>query len=295
MIKDIIALFRIKQWYKNLLIFLPLVFGRHLFEAGLLSATILGFVSLCFISSSGYIINDIIDRKKDRNNPEKRNRPLASGKIKVLLAALISTILFIASMWIAISLSLPFAFFTLSLFVLTQFYSIKLKHIVFADLLAISVNFVIRTVSGNFIFADGIKPYISVSYWLVLCPFFLALFLAVSKRQSEVIFLKENAKSHRSVLGNYTKEITSSLMIISTTLLIMSYAIYVIFGPYPKLIFTLPFVLYIIFSLFFYAEKGTSISRNAELIFKDKKMLATMLFVFFIVLFVIYGINLLIK
>ena len=260
-----------------------------MFNIPLLVATIFGFISLCFISSSNYIINDIIDKKKDQKNLEKKKRPIASGKIKVWFAVILAVLFFSSSIFIAINLSLPFLFFVIGLFVLTQIYSFKLKHVIFADLLLLSVNFVLRTVSGNFIVSNGFQPHIEISYWLVLCPFFLALFLAASKRQSEVIFLKDSAKNHKKVLEGYTREITFGLMLISTTLLISSYSIYTMFGPYPNLIFTLPFVLYLVFSFFGYAEKGQDIARNVDLVYKNKILVLTIILVLFLVFFAIYG------
>lgn len=289
MIKDLIRLMRVKQWYKNFLIFLPLVFGQQLFNNAAFSATVLGFLSLCMISSSNYVINDIIDRKKDKKNPEKKNRPLAADRIKVWHAVLFSLILFILGIYIAINLSMMFFVFVMGLFIMTQLYSFWLKNEPFADILAISVNFVIRTVSGNFVIANGTSPYMNISSWLILCPFFLALFLAVSKRQSELLFLKGQSAPHRSTLKYYNKKITYSLIIISTTLLIVSYSLYVFFSPYSNLIFTLPFVLFIIFHFFYYAEKGKKIARNVELVYKNKKILITILIVLLIAFVAIYG------
>jgi len=289
MVKEIIKLMRVKQWYKNLLIFLPLIFGQQIFNTGLLIATIFGFISLCFISSTNYVINDIVDSKRDARNSEKRNRPIASGKIKKWQGIILAVFLFSIGIFVAINLSLPFLFFAFALFLSTQLYSFKLKYMAFADVLTISVNFVIRTVSGNYVLSNGYHPYIPVSLWLVLCPFFLALFLATSKRGSEVLFLGNKAKGHRNVLTKYTKEITLSLMIISTSLFIAAYSIYIIFGPYPRLIFTLPFVLYLVFKLFSYAEEGKKIARNLELIFKNLSLVLTILIILLIAYFAIYG------
>jgi len=287
-IKDFINLIRVKQWYKNLMIFLPLIFGRQLFNLFSLRQTIIGFIVLCLVSAANYIINDIKDRKKDKENPKKRIMPIASGRVKPLHASIIMVILVVLGLYIASSLSLVFFGFTLALFLLTQFYSFFLKKEAFADILLISINFVIRTVSGAFVITNGIKPYVEVSSWLILCPFFLALFLATSKRQSEVILLKENAHNHRHVLGFYTKHMISALMIISTTLLVAFYSLYVFFSPYPNLIFTLPLVLYIIFRLFNFVETDPRIARSPELLYRDIRIIIAVLIIFIIVFFSIY-------
>jgi 4-hydroxybenzoate polyprenyltransferase len=286
--KNIIKLIRVRQWYKNFLVFLPLIFSQNLFNLNYLMASIFGFFALSFISSTNYVINDIFDRKKDAKNPEKKNRPIASGKIKLWQAIVIALVLFGASIFISLNLSYVFLFFVFSLFLTTQIYTFILKNIAFADILTISVNFVLRTVSGVFIVSNTPKT-IGMSYWLILCPFFLALFLASSKRQSEIKFLKSKAKKHRRVLAQYTKEVTFGLMIISTTLLIAAYSIYVITGPYKRLIFTLPFVLYIVFKLFYFADKGMQVARKLDMVFKNKDIVLCIIIILIITFFAIYA------
>ncbi len=73
-----VRVLRPQQYYKNLLVFLPVVFAGLLGDVHLLLLCAFGFVSLCLISSATYVINDIADRKSDRLNPEKPNRPVAS-------------------------------------------------------------------------------------------------------------------------------------------------------------------------------------------------------------------------
>ena len=90
---DYFKLFRVNQWYKNIVIFIPLFFSLQLFNKDLFLNTLIGFFSLCFISSSGYIINDFSDIKKDKHHPEKKNRPLVSKKIKIPVALILSMIL----------------------------------------------------------------------------------------------------------------------------------------------------------------------------------------------------------
>ena len=76
-----LQLLRPHQWYKNLIIFIGLVFSQNLFNIDYLITTAIGFIVLCSISGANYIINDIIDLKKDKKHPVKKNRPLASGEI----------------------------------------------------------------------------------------------------------------------------------------------------------------------------------------------------------------------
>jgi len=248
----------------------------------------LGLIALCLISSSNYIINDIADREKDRNNTEKRLRPIASGKVSVWKAAFIALIVLSLGLCISFTLSPMFLMLGAALFLLTQAYTFKLKNEVFADILVISTNFVIRTVSGAFVTSNGFHPYVEISPWLILCPFFLALFLAVSKRRSEAFLLKKASGEHREVLKSYNSEITSALMIIATALFVACYSLYTFFSPYPRLLLTIPFALYIIFRLFQATESGEKISRHPELLFRDKGMIFTGLIIMLIILISIY-------
>lgn len=279
-------LLRIKQWYKNLVVFLPLIFAKEFFNETALFYTIIGFFALCLVSSSNYIINDIIDRDIDKKNIEKKSRPIASGKIRLWQAILISTVCLATGLTISFSLSIMFGVLASILFVLSQLYSFKLKNEAFADILIISTNFVIRAVAGAFVISNDFKPYVEVSPWLILCPFFFALFLAVIKRRSES-FLKKSIE-HRPVLKIYNEKTTSALMTISTTLLIACYSLYTFFSPYFFLFLTIPFVLYIVFRLFHLTENKDKRVRQLELIYKDIKIIIPSMIIILIIFLSIY-------
>ena len=151
----------------------------------------------------------------------------------------------------------------ISLFVLTQFYSFFFKRIVFADILVIAILFVIRAVSGVYIIN------VEISMWLILCPFFLSLFLSTGKRRSNLVLLKEKAAETKKVLQYYTVELTDSLILISTTLFIISYTLYCFLSDHNHLIYTLPFALYVIFRYFYLIKSGSIIARHPEKIRKD--------------------------
>jgi len=264
------SLFRIKQYYKNLLIFLPIIFSGNLFHTDLLLLTIVGFVALCLLSSSNYILNDIIDIKRDRLHPEKRLRPLASRAIPVWQGVLFFVLFLIASLMIAATLPREFVYTVLFLFLFTLLYTIWLKHEVFLDILAIAINFVARAAAGAFIIDVHISP------WLVLGVFFLSIFLSVGKRYSDAMFLKKDAVMHRKTLQYYTKELTNAMMIIATVLLVMSYALYSFLSEHENLLFTLPFALYVIFRYFSLIYAGSPIARHPEKVFGDIRMMLGM-------------------
>jgi len=265
-IAGLIKLLRPLQWYKNLLIFLPIVFIGQSIIYEKLVFTFIGFISLCLISSTNYIINDIIDLKKDKLHPEKKKRSLAAGKVKVWQAVLISIILGTTSFLIAWSIDILFLYAVLFLFVFTLIYSIFLKKEAFLDIIAIGINFIIRAVSGTFIIKSDISP------WLILCTFFLAIYLAVGKRHADTILLGNEAKNHRATLKIYSKELTNALMIITTCLLIVFYSLYSFMSKNSYLIYTLPFALYAVFRYFQLVYSGSTIARHPERVFIDIRM-----------------------
>jgi 4-hydroxybenzoate polyprenyltransferase len=267
---DYVKVLRPQQWYKNLLVFLPLIFVGQLLDARLFWATALGFVALCLASSFNYIINDIVDIKKDRAHPEKRARPIASGKVGIGAATVIAVIALALSLRLAFVLDSTFFLAVCFLIALTQAYSFFLKNIAFADILAIGVNFVTRAVAGTFIIDVKISP------WLILCTFFFALFLSAGKRHSDALLLGRNARSHKRALAAYTPQVTNALMVITTAMLVASYSLYAVLGEHRYLGITIPFALYAIFRYFSHIYSGSPIARHPEKVFTDWQMLACM-------------------
>ena len=266
-IKNIAKLLRPTQWYKNLLVFLPIVFSGNLADMHLLLLTFVGFLGLCAVSSANYVVNDLIDIKSDRRHPEKRKRPLAAGKIKIWQAIVLAIILLFIAVGISAGLNINFFYAVAFLFGFSLLYSLLLKREPFLDIIAIGINFVVRAVAGVFIIGVETSP------WLIACVFFLALFLVAGKRHADTAFLGKNAKKHRSTLKIYTPEITSALMIITTGLLVVSYSLYSFLSDNTSyLIFSLPFALYLVFRYFSLVYTGSPIARHPERVFLDLRM-----------------------
>ena len=267
---DYFRVLRPQQWYKNLLVFLPLLFVGDFFKMPLLWVTFLGFVSLCLCSSFNYIINDIVDRKKDKAHPEKRMRPIASGKVPIPAAIALGAVLLALGLRLAWVLDREFFYAALFLVVLTQVYSFFLKRIAFADIITVAINFVARAGAGAFILNAVI------SAWLVLCTFFFALFLLAGKRYADLVFLGSKAADHKETLRVYTKDVANAFMIVATALLVASYSAYALLGERHGLAFSLPFALFAIFRYFSLIYIGSPVARHPEKVFKDKQMLTGM-------------------
>jgi 4-hydroxybenzoate polyprenyltransferase len=228
------------------------------------------------MSSSYYIINDLADIKKDQNHPEKKNRPLASGKISKLSALVISMILFNISLTIAYFLSVYFTISLLSLFILSQAYTFFLKKIAFLDIISISINFVIRAISGTFIINEPVSP------WVILSTFFLSAFLVSTKRSLEV---SSDYKDYRSNFNQSDKKVLEYLSIIAITSVFIFFSIYSILVNKSLLLLSLPIALYIILNFLSTISSSPEKIRNPErFIFSPENLIALFLCLIVIVI-----------
>lgn len=269
-VMDHINLMRVRQWYKNLVIFLAIFFSGNILKTDMLIPTMIGFAALCLISSANYIINDIIDMKSDRNHPEKRHRPLASGRISIAEAVISAIILVSLAGIISYNIGTLFFISIIILFCLTTAYSLFLKDEPVLDILLIAANLVIRTVAGVLIIDVYMSP------WLVLCPFFAAIFLAVAKREADLKLLEDKAFTHKKVLKFYSKKITDSMMDIAAACVIISYALYAL-SKTSLMLLTIPFAVYTIFRYYALALEGSEIVRSPENIYKDIRLMLSLM------------------
>ena len=275
-ISILFKIIRIKQWYKNIVIFLPLVFSLSLLNLDSIYLTIVGFIALSLASSALYIRNDILDIEFDKQHPIKKFRPLASGQISKKNAYIIFVLLLSSSLIIAAILNWQLVIVLIFLFVNTTVYSQWLKNFAYVDLLSISLNFVIRVLAGMLLLQVGISP------WLVFGVFLVAFFLGLMKRKSEIIILKDTAALHRKSLSKYSiKKLNYSLLIVSV-LVIVTYSLYSITNDPTndnRLIFTIPIVAIIIFRQYYLSEKSVSVKKFNEVINDKITLLAIIMYI----------------
>ncbi|MBW2997976.1 UbiA family prenyltransferase [Candidatus Woesearchaeota archaeon] len=269
--KELFQLLKTKEYYKNLLVFLPLLFVEEFFNLTSFLNVTKGFIALCLISSSYYIINDILDKNKDKHHPEKSKRPIASGKINILSGILISLLLLIISVLVAYSLDIIFTIILVSLHISTLLYSSIFKKIFLLDILFISFNFLLRPLSGVFIIFK--HEYVRISPWLILVSFFLAFYLSSSKKRANRIFLKDI--KYNPSLKNYTKKSTFIISQISTSLIILTYSIFTFFSDHPNLFVTIPLVMYTIFYYNIKVESKHKMGRDLTHAFRNKVLLSS--------------------
>lgn len=292
MITAIIKLMRPRQWTKNLIIFVAVVFsGRAVIPTDSLHAT-LGFVLFCFVSSSVYILNDVLDAEHDRRHPEKKNRPIASGKISrgagVLLFVIFAAPSLGASFW---ALGWKFGVCAAAYFVLNLAYSFGIKRVVILDVVTIAMGFVLRAIAG--IYAIVSEPG-QISEWLLICTFFLALFLGFSKRRGEITDLSEGAVSHRPILASYSPKLIDEIIAVTTASSVMSYSLYTIWpGTVARLgtknlIYTIPFVVYGIFRYLYLIHKKGKGASPSSILLRDRPLQATILLYVVTVFLILY-------
>lgn len=226
-ILNIIQILRPQQWVKNLFIFLPLFFDKHLFELEYLIPTIIVFFAFCFISSSVYCLNDIFDAEDDRNHVEKRNRPIASGKISkqtayiiMILCALISATLITIGDFALGGNKIILYGILLAYFLTNIAYSIGLKNIAIVDIIVIATGFVLRVMAGGF--ATGIW----LSQWIILMTFLLTLFLALAKRRDDVVLFQATGTKARKNVENYNTPFLNTAISIVASVTLVCYVMY---------------------------------------------------------------------
>ncbi|MDK2944172.1 MAG: decaprenyl-phosphate phosphoribosyltransferase [Mesotoga sp.] len=282
-----LRLIRVKQWLKNLFVFAPLIFSSSLTDTVSVLRAILIFFAFCLASSGVYILNDIRDRESDSHHSRKKERPIASGQVRVSSAVIVSLLLF-GSAAVTSSL-LPFlsSLFLLLYIVVNLFYTLKGKELVLIDAFCISAGFVIRVMAGAY--AIETTP----TGWIVVTTFFLSLFLGFGKRRNELLSLKEGSNDHRKVLSLYNDRYLDYLMIATASITIIAYTLYcldpstILKFNTDKFVYTVPFVTYGVFRyllLLFRNGEGDP----TEVVTRDTGIVLTVLFWIVSVMLVIY-------
>jgi 4-hydroxybenzoate polyprenyltransferase len=262
------------QWTKNLLIFAGLLFGHQLFTLGSVFAAVAAFAIFCALSGAVYLINDVLDRERDRQHPLKARRPIASGALSVSTAIAAAAFLGIGGLAAAFALNIRFGIVSAVYLSLLALYSGPLKHIVIIDVLTIAIGFVLRAVAG----AEAVN--VEISYWLLVCTILLALFMALAKRRHELTLLADGAASHRPILGEYTPYLLDQMIAVVTASTLIAYVFYTI-SPETQLKFgtqwlglTIPFPLYGIFRYLYLVHQRQAGGSPADLLLTDRPLLA---------------------
>ncbi len=240
------------QWVKNLLVLAGFFFAladksQTVSVKSAFLKTMLALVLFCMISGAVYIMNDLHDVEEDRVHPEKRNRPIASGRLPGKIAVIEYFLLLFVALGLSTMLGFRFAICLAAYFLMQTLYTYVLKNKVLVDVFVIAIGFVIRVLVGTL--AAGVYT----SSWLLGCTFMAALFLILCKRYDEKVSLGDTAASHRKVLAQYDPAFLTHLITATSACTIICYALYTLapatvakFGT-ERLVVTVPFVAFGIF------------------------------------------------
>jgi 4-hydroxybenzoate polyprenyltransferase len=218
-------------------LFAPLIFTGNLYQVSLFGAVVWAFASFTFATSATYIFNDILDAPADRIHPIKKNRPIASGKLPVPIAAVTCVLFALIAYLLASKLNPILAVTIIAYLALQATYSLGAKNFAILDILIIAAGFIIRIYSGAFV----INAHLSV--WFLLCVISVALFLAAGKRRAELgVITASGSTATRKSLTNYTKPLLDSYVTMFGNAAWMSWALFTFFES-PKA--TLPIWLFL--------------------------------------------------
>jgi 4-hydroxybenzoate polyprenyltransferase len=271
---SLIKTMRPRQWTKNIVIFAPLIFDVKLFQLRYLAQTVAGFVLLCLMSGTVYIINDLADIEKDRQHPKKRNRPLASGQLKPTVATVAAIVALLAVLPVGFLLHPVFGGI-LTLYLLSQIaYSFWLKNIVIIDVMLIASGFLLRVAGGvPLVDAQRFSP------WLYVCMTLLALLIGFGKRRHELVLLKQDANMHRQSLEEYNLPLLDHVISIVTASTLLAYALYTFSAeglpPNHTMMLTIPFVLYAIFRYLYLVHVNELGGAPEEIALSDRPLQVT--------------------
>ena len=279
-IHAVFQLLRIRQYYKNLIMFIGIFFAGRLFDFSIYPNLFLAFIVTCLSSSITYIINDIKDRESDKIHPEKiKKRPLANGELSILVA-IILLILIIGIIIVSLIYFKNLLFLVLILLIIANgfAYNFFLKKIAFADIIGLSTTYIWRALAGCAVINVRISP------WLTITAFLTALFLATGKRIADLELLGlENAKNHKKIYDSYSAHLLNNILLLNATSLFIMYTLYCVLGPLEEgsiipvenqglLVYSTPVALYLIIRFIYLVKANPKIVRNAEKLITDKGM-----------------------
>ena len=263
------------QWVKNGLVFLPFVFAIDVAWStddlgpvpGLLLKLLLVALAFCALSSAVYLLNDLMDRSGDRRHPVKRNRPVASGKVSVPVAASVMVVLAAAGLAVMVLVE-PLLGVAGGVYALINVgYSLGLKQVVLLDVFSVTSGYVIRAVAGAV--AIDVAP----SPWLYATTGAGALFIVLGRRFAEVRLAGDGAEDQRTVLKDYAGPFINQLLMISAAAAWLSYTLYTVEATnLPEnntMLLTLPLVTFGLFRYLYLLNNSERAEAPEQLIIRD--------------------------
>ena len=230
------------QWVKNGFVLTGMIFGHALGDPGMVAAGLCATLAFCLMSSAAYAMNDCFDRERDREQPDKAARPIASGAIGMRAGMAFAALLGILALLLG-TLAGPRLVAILAAYALLNLgYSLGLKRIPVMDVAIIAAGFMLRILAGTL--GIGIEP----SRWLLTCAVLVTLFLGFAKRRAELERLAGDAGRHRPVLDAYSEPFLDGMVLACAAGMVLAYGMYTVSSDTlaehgTDLVLTLPFVL----------------------------------------------------
>ena len=268
-----LKLLRPYQWVKSGFVFVGLLFGHGWQQPLLVQRVVLAAAAFALAASAVYVLNDLADRERDRQHPQKRSRPLASGAVSVRAALLLAGACLLGALLLAGAVSMAVLWIVIGYAVLNVAYSMGLKHVVLLDVFIIAAGFMLRILAGTL--GVGIAP----SHWLLLCGLLLTLFLGFAKRRAELNALAGRGGSHRKVLDDYDPVLLDLLIGICAAGAIVSYSLYTVSAETvamhgtTNLIYSVPFVIYGVFRYLFLLHRRSGGGDPSAALLQDAHLL----------------------
>lgn len=258
---------RPRQWIKNLVPLAVPAAGGALGSVETLARTLGMAVALCLASSAAYFVNDARDVQADREHPDKRHRPVASGRLSKRSAIGTGAVSGIVACVSSAFLGRMPLLVLIGYMVNSLFYTYVLKKFTILDVLGISLGFVLRALAG------GVVSGVEISPWFLLVTVFGALFLAFGKRFGELGELGTASASHRSTLETYDLAFLQSMLTFSQTGLSLAFCLWAVQYPVEGNGFSMvtlsigPFLLVVMrLSMLLFSGRG---SDPTELFYRD--------------------------
>lgn len=261
----LVALLRPRQWYKNGIVLVPLLFSNNFANAALWPRAVVAVAAFCLLSSAAYCLNDVRDAARDRLHPVKRLRPVAAGQVSAGVAVLLGVVAATVGLALLAILNPATLALGVAYLVLQVAYNLALKQVFLWDLLAIAIGFVLRALAGSTALPVPASP------WLIVCAFLLAFHLGLAKRRHELLVGADTA--HRPVLGLYTVAFVEQTLQVSTALILAAYSLYTFFGASIAMMTTLPFAFYGVlrYNLLVHRRDGRD---EAQMLLGDRAVIA---------------------
>ncbi|MEZ5775997.1 MAG: UbiA family prenyltransferase [Hyphomicrobiaceae bacterium] len=249
---------RIRQWMKNLLVFVPLLLDHRIADPASWREAAVAFLAFSLCASSVYLLNDLLDLQADRRHPRKRERPLASGRLPLAHGLVLAPLLLLAAALVALALPPLFKAVLAVYYLATLAYSLFFKRTLLFDVLLLASLYTLRIIAGAAALA------LPMSFWLLAFSIFLFLSLALMKRFVELGAL--GTKGEKLLTGRgYRAEDLETLSQFGTgsgLLAVLVLALYIDSAEvkalyrYPEIIWLIcPMVLYLVMRFWVLARR----------------------------------------